>query len=253
MRRDIPFRVRGLAAAFRRAATPGLLAVTVTACGLFLADVAAAAQTPAYKVEKSSAPPPTELSAAVRDALAPDVLRVTNVPPVLGGNLPEPLCEIWLRKFVPAAASPVKDLGITFGQIAEGTLVGAIRFSAPIKDYRNQAIPAGVYTLRYALIPVDGNHLGIAAQRDFLLLGPAAKDSDPATLTRDQTLDLSREASGTGHPSVWSLGPPDAGAGTLPAVAHQQGNDTWALAFNLSVAGGPVPMALVIVGHAPDI
>jgi hypothetical protein len=147
----------------------------------------------------------------------------------------------------------VKDLGITFGQIAEGTLVGAIRFSAPIKDYRNQAIPAGVYTLRYALIPVDGNHLGIAAQRDFLLLGPAAKDSDSATLTRDQTLDLSREASGTGHPSVWSLGPPDAGAGALPAVAHQQGIDTWALAFNLSVPGGAVPMALVIVGHAPDI
>ena len=42
-------------------------------------------------------------------------------------------------------------------------------------------------------------------------------------------------------------------AGTLPAVAHQQGNDTWALLFNLSVTGGTVPMALVIVGHAPDI
>jgi hypothetical protein len=244
MRRDIPFRVRGLAAAFRRAATPGLLAVLVTACGFFLAGFASA-QTPSYKVEKSSAPPPTELSAAVRDALAPDELRVNAANGVF--------CEIWLRKSVSPAASPAKEFGVTFGQIPEGTLVAALRLSHETQDYRNQTIPAGVYTLRYALIPVDGNHLGIAAQRDFLLLGPATKDSDPAALTRDQTLDLSRAASGTGHPSVWSLGPPDSGAGTLPSVAHQQGNDTWALAFNLNVAGGTVPMALVIVGHAPDI
>src|ERR1700757_3730456 len=93
------------------------LAFPILAVCLCLYILPAAAQS--YKVEKVSAAPPNDLTAAVRDALSGDAFRVS------GPNLV--LCEVWLRKSVPLLASPVKDLGITFGQIAEGTLVGAIR------------------------------------------------------------------------------------------------------------------------------
>jgi len=37
---------------------------------------------------------------------------------------------------------------------------------------------------------VNGNHQGVAPQRDFLLAIPAAADQDPATLTEAQTIEL---------------------------------------------------------------
>src|SRR5712692_8809247 len=153
---------------------------------LFCAATAAAQ---GYKVEKATLAPPTELSAAVRDSLSGEALRVAGP----GG----PLCEIWLRKAVPAKGGASQGMGIAYGQLAEGTLVAVIRFSAEVKDYRQQRVKPGVYTLRYALVPVDGNHLGVAPQRDFLLAAPAAADTDPANQTRNATLELSRKTTGT--------------------------------------------------------
>jgi hypothetical protein len=105
-----------------------------------------------------------------------------------------------------------------------------------------------VYTLRYALMPTDGNHMGMAPQRDFLLASPVSVDTDTAALTFDQTASLSAKTTGTKHPSVWSLGPPDSSA--LPAIIHDQDADAWELEFALTIEGsGPTPVALVVVGH----
>jgi len=93
-----------------------------------------------------------------------------------------PVCELWIRKSVPA--QPKKDSQeVIYSQLAESTLVGVLRFPKTGNDFRGQPIAAGFYTLRYALIPNDGNHLGVSPNRDFLLLVPAASDADPkATL-----------------------------------------------------------------------
>ncbi len=193
-----------------------------------------------YKVEKSTDAPPAGLSPAVQAILGGDVLKVTGPNGVL--------CEVWLRKSVPAAATPDTELGVTFRQLATGTLIGVIQFPAEAIDYRQQHIHPGVYTLRYALIPTDGNHMGMAPQRDFLLASPAAADADPAALTFDQTANLSAKTTGTKHPSVWSLGPPDSSA--LPAIIHDQDADAWELEFALTIEGsGSMPVALVVVGH----
>ena len=207
---------------------------------LSLAAVPASAQT--YKVEKTSLAAPQELSPAVRDALSGDAFQVSGPNGLL--------CEVWLRKVVPTTATPSQDKDIAFGQIAEGTLVGAIRFPSGAVDYRGTGIQPGVYTLRYALIPLDGNHLGAAPpQRDFLLLGPAAGDTNPATVTRDQTLDLSRAVTGMQHPTVWSLSLSTAGA--LPAMTHQDDPDCWMLNFPLTFEDGKTsPAALVVHGQA---
>ena len=85
-------------------------------------------------------------------------------------------CEIWLRNKVPA--QPKKDSpGALYTQLAESALVGVISFPQPTTDYRGQSIRKGTYTLRYELIPNDGNHLS-RPNRDFVLMVPAASDEN---------------------------------------------------------------------------
>ena len=58
-------------------------------------------------------------------------------------------------------------------------------------------------------LSVNGDHLGVAPQRDFLVLTPAADDKDPnATPAFDELMAMSKKASGTPHPAVLSMEPP---------------------------------------------
>ena len=57
-------------------------------------------------------------------------------------------------------------------------MLGVARFPAKYKDRRGQTIKPGVYTMRYGLFPVNGDHQGVAPQRDFLIPSPAALDDD---------------------------------------------------------------------------
>jgi hypothetical protein len=130
-----------------------LLALLAAGCLGAASQVAAQS----YSVARAGAPPPTELSAAVRDTLSSEVLKVSGPKGLL--------CEVWLRKSLPTAAAPSQEADVKLTRIAEGTLIGAIRLAGDTGDFRQQTIPAGVYTLRYALIPVDGDHLGSATSR----------------------------------------------------------------------------------------
>lgn len=197
-----------------------------------------------YKVEQAAAPAPQELSAAVRAVLGDQVLRVSGPNGVIS--------EIWLRKSVPAKSTPSQDLGVIYGQLDEGTVIAAIRFPADLKDYRRQPVHAGVYVLRYCLSPVNGNHQGVAPQRDFLIAVPAAVDQDPATVSEAQTIELGRKTTGTTHPSVWSLFPGAGNAGDPPAITHDTDNDLWILSFTAAIGSAPARMALVVAGFGPE-
>lgn len=217
---------------------------------LFLAICLCAAGTVSaqnYKAEPLSEAPPQELAAPVRNALSATGIRVTGPS--------GPFCDLWLSKAVPGKANAPASLGVDYPQFAQGTLIGAIRFPNAVKDYRKQEIKAGVYTLRYALLPDNGDHLGVAPQRDFVLASPASADPDAAALTIDQTIALSRKATGSNHPSPWSLGPPEDHPKSLPSVYHLDDGDLWLVEFPLSLqdgAGSPLTMALVVVGAAPE-
>jgi len=206
-----------------------------------LALLAATARAQSYKLESSSTPPPQELNAALRGTLSPDALYVT------GPN--GPLCDIWLRKSIPDAATPDTSLGVNIGQIPQGALVGAIKFDAAGADYRGQPIKPGVYTLRFMLLPVDGNHQGVSPYRDYFLTAPAALDSSAADISTTDLVNLSKKAAGTGHPSVWSLVPADNAPATLPGIAHQSDGDLWVVYFQAPLAK-PTKMGLVVVGKA---
>jgi hypothetical protein len=207
---------------------------------IFLLSLLCAAQT--GKVESIGPLTDSSVPGAVRQTLDAKGYRLTL-------DEPEPACELWIRKSVPAL--PKKDIeGLAYPQLAESTLVGVIRFSQPAADFRGQRIRAGFYTLRYELIPNDGNHLGVAPNRDFLLLVPAASDSDPkAKFKFEELVALSREATGTKHPGPLSLAQAD-GMVTAAAVSKDD-QDHWIFSVPVKLASGDeIPIALVVRGRA---
>ena len=207
---------------------------------IFVLSLLSAAQT--GKVESIGPLTDSSVPAAVRQTLDAKGYRLIL-------DEPAPACELWIRKSVPA--QPKKDIeGLAYPQLAESTLVGVIRFSQPAADFRGQRIPAGFYTLRYELIPNDGNHLGVAPNRDFLLLVPAASDADPkAQFKFEELVALSREATGTKHPGPLSLAQAD-GMVTAAAVSKDD-QDHWIFSAPVQLASGDeIPIALVVKGRA---
>src|SRR5205085_8813273 len=94
------------------------------------------------------------------------------------------------------------------GTLSAGEFVGLLHFPKAGSDFRAQPIKAGYYTMRYALIPQDGNHMGVSPNRDFILLSSVSADTDPAkNPSFNDLLKLSRQASGTNHPAIISLAP----------------------------------------------
>jgi hypothetical protein len=201
-----------------------------------------------YKAAELKEAAPKELTAEVRGALAKSGYRVT-------GPDGKTVCDVWLVAELPIADAFQEQLDLKY-PIEPGTLVGAIRFPADTADYRKQQIKAGVYTLRYGHQPQDGNHLGTAQFRDFVILGPAASDKSPAGLSQDDATELSTKVTKKTHPAILSLLPPQAGRKQLPAMAH---DDTLNLEVLVAKTAGKagkttkdVQIELVAVGHAPE-
>jgi len=148
-------------------------------------------------------------------------------------------CEIWFRKSIPTGAKP-SDPNIAL-PIAQGTLLGVLRFPSAGSDRRGQAVKAGVYTLRYSDFPVDGAHQGVAPQRDFALLTPIGNDADPSATPDFDKLVAQSKTTGTAHAAVFSLETPS--GSTFPAVT-KEGESDW----SLSVKVGDLPIAIIVVG-----
>jgi hypothetical protein len=206
-----------------------------------LQTLPAAAQ--AGTVESLGPPAAPEISEAVKKVLSGTGYRIT----LDDGKV---WCEIWLRRNVPTQAAKNAP-EVVYPELAESTLVGVISFPQAGADYRGQAVKAGVYTLRYALLPNDGNHMGVAPNRDFLLLIPAAADPDPNTsYPVSELTDLSRRSTGSRHPAPLSLVESD--GSTTPAVSRDD-EEHWIFSAALQRASGQeLPIALIVKGTAPQ-
>lgn len=159
-----------------------------------------------------------------------------------------PIAEIWVRAEVPA--QPKKEAeGVLYSQLNESEFVGVVHFPETATDFRGDSVAAGYYTLRYALMPNDGNHMGAAPSRDFLLLIPIKNDPDPkATFNFENLVALSRKATGIKHPGPLSL-TQSAGGSSAALSKNEEGHSVFS--FNLKVAGGwEMPVALVVKGVA---
>lgn len=161
---------------------------------------------------------------------------------------PSPACELWIRKSVPAQAK--KDVeGVAYPQLPESTQVGVVHFPRAAADFRGHNIPTGFYTLRYELMPNDGNHLGAAPNRDFLLLVPIAADPDPnATFKFQDLVSMSASTTGMKHPSPLSLVPSSGGSA---AAVSKDDQDHWIFSSSMKLASGEdLPFAVVVKGTA---
>lgn len=179
-------------------------------------------------VVETAGPPPGDLAPALRSELAAEGVRA--------GSL-----EIWLRSSPPLGEER-EGLGIRFGRLTPGALAGVVRLASDWSDYKGQKIAAGLYTLRYAIEPADGNHMGVSAWRDFLLLIPAADDPGPAAIPGPDDLNaLSTKASRTHHPATLALFPVDRVEKPAGAV-NEAGQPTLAIPF------GPLTIGIVVEG-----
>ncbi len=155
--------------------------------------------------------------------------------------------EIWLRKSAPT--SKEKDPSAVYSQFGRSAFVGVIRFSRQAKDFRGQLIKPGAYGMRYELLPSDGNHMGCAAQPDFVLLTPLALDVDPgANYDFGRLVEMSGKASGTGHPASLSLVPTEE-ASRFPSLFYTSDGFV-AFAAKIGAGSSGFPFALVVKGVA---
>lgn len=156
-----------------------------------------------------------------------------------------PLAQLWLRSQVPVSGQKEVE-GANYPMLARSTFVGVVDFPADGKDFRGQPVKAGAYTMRYELLPADGNHMGVAPDRDFLLLIRTADDPGPEAMPSfEELVKLSARAAGTNHPLVFSMVAPS--SGTLPTVTIDS-NDYLVFAAKLKTAGGAVPIAIILKG-----
>jgi hypothetical protein len=177
---------------------------------------------------------PAEVAPAIGQALQKDGVKISS-----NGTA---YCEIWFRIEKPSGAKTTEE-NVTLPFIPVGALVGVIRFDGKGADRRGQTIKAGVYTLRYGIMPINGDHQGAAPQRDFLLLTPASEDSDlNSTPGFEALVAMSLKASGTPHPAVLSFWKADS---DTPGLT-KQGDSDWVLQTKI----GDTPIAVILVGVA---
>jgi hypothetical protein len=163
-------------------------------CSLLLASAAAFGQ---YKSDTASAPP-SEVGAA---ALA--TLNKTGTKIMLDNGTA--ILEIWFRSGLPSGPASTEE-HVTLPMIPKGSFLGVMRVLTPTSDSRGQMIPAGVYTLRYGIVPGDAKHEGAAPQRDFMLLSKASDDQNTdAAIDSAALMKQSAKVAGTPHPVAFSL------------------------------------------------
>ncbi|HTT63936.1 MAG TPA: hypothetical protein VMG35_18920 [Bryobacteraceae bacterium] len=185
-----------------------------------------------YKMEPAGAPP-TDLAPAFASALQQQGYKILGP----GGSV---YCEIWFRTQVPTGPKST-DEAVTLS-IPQGALLGVIHFPGPAQDRRGQSLKPGTYTLRYSQYPVNGDHQGVAPQRDFALLVRAGDDTDPnSTPGFDALVALSAKASGTPHPAVLSIW--SSASDKFPNLTKQNEHD-WVL----DAKAGDVPISIILAG-----
>lgn len=187
--------------------------------------------------------PPSELAAGVRAELDPIAVTVADDGPLL---------TAWFRKVIPVQATAEQLAnGLTYREIPEGTLLGAVRIDKPFIDYRKQAVAPGVYTLRFAAQPEVGDHIGTTPHPEFALLSPADKDQSPDPVELKGLIRMSAGVTGGDHPSVLLLWPH---RGTDKVAIDKRGADVRVLAVvrpvSADAGNARLGFALTVAGYS---
>jgi hypothetical protein len=193
-----------------------------------------------YSIKEAKTPVPDKIHEPIRKLLDSRSFQLLDDK---GGVV----CEVWFRKELPAKATAeqVKN-GLTYRELDESTVIGAIRYEQQTTDYRKQKVKPGLYTLRLGFQPMDGDHMGTAPYAEFCLLIPANLDQKPDLIETKELRDLSAKAIGGSHPGVLLLFPNEKPDDKAKLVS--KGNDTWVLSWKepVAVEGVKTPAAIGI-------
>ncbi len=219
--------------------------LAVAASLLFLSPVWAEE----HRLEMLKTPAPADdLSKEIADQLAPTGFVVFR-----GSS--RTVCQVWFCKewvIDPSA----KTSNLVLYPFKPGQLVGVLNFVNKGKDFRNQNLDPGVYTLRYGLQPIDGAHVGTSPTRDFFLLSKASDDKSAANLGMEKLVELSCEAAESSHPAMLCLQRPKADAKAEPAIRHNEDRDWWIVSITGKAKVGDAVKGLlierVVAGHAEE-
>ena len=152
--------------------------------------------------------------------------------------------DIWLRAEAPQGP-PSGEEGVSIKTVPQGALMAVVSFPEKWADRRGQTIKPGLYTLRYSLFPITGDHQGVAPQRDFFLLTPAKDDSTgTATPAFSELVAMSLKATGTPHPGVFSIWKPE--PAEFKAGFHKEGDHDWVFTGKI----GDLPVSIILIGAA---
>jgi hypothetical protein len=205
--------------------------------------VALPAEAADYSIKVVNAEPPKEIQEAIRSLLADRSVQLLDAKG-------EVLAEVWVRKEVPGKATEaqVKN-GLTLREIPETSVMGALRVPKQLLDYKKQKVPAGVYTLRLAYQPENGDHMGTAPYGEFCLVCPAAEDKDPGTMKAKALFEMSTKAT-TGHPGVFLLFPGKGATAEPKLVDRGEGHWTILLKLDVTVGGmkASIGIGLTLIG-----
>ena len=222
------------------------VALLALACLLPRSD---AQETGKFSLKTSDLPPPDVLSAPIRKELVPLALQLYD-------PAGKRVADVWIRKAIPAELKPdqVKK-GVTYRDLKQGELFGAIQFHENWKDYRKHRIKAGIYTLRLAVQPTDGKHTAdISEYPDFLLLVGPKEDTQPGPIDPMKLTEIGGDSIGSSHPGVFMLAPNPQPTATPELASRPRSQWVVNTRSELLVGGrvaGTLGIGLTLVGHTP--
>jgi hypothetical protein len=177
-----------------------------------LATLFLAAPALALNVKVVNQEPPSQLDPAIRSQLQRSCVQLLNTD--------KPVYEFWFCSELTLTSKP-GSTAKALDSLKQSVLLGAVRVTSAQRDYRDDELPSGIYTLRFTLQPTDGNHLGTSEFSYFAALTPAKLDTKPDGITDYKSLvKASSKETSTEHPVILSLRPASSEAGAVPQLSE---------------------------------
>src|SRR6266536_2625591 len=116
------------------------LRVGILLCfGILFISLAASQEGKKFSVKTTDTAIPKEVSADIAKLLADKSVQLLDATG-------KPICDVWFRKDLPAEATEGQlKTGVTFREVKQTEILGAIQFHRNWTDYRKQPIKTGVY------------------------------------------------------------------------------------------------------------
>jgi hypothetical protein len=227
------------------------LRIAILLCfGVIFISLASSQEGKKFSIKTTESPVPKDVSPEIAKLLVDSSIQLLDATG-------KPIADVWLRKEIPtdAAEAQLKS-GVTFREVKQGEILGAIQFHQKWTDYRKQPIKAGAYIMRLGYQPTDGKHTADVSDYHEFALVIAAKDDKKKDLIEPKALsDKSGDSLELAHPGVFMLWPNPTPKKEPTIDARPK--DHWVVNGRIQLISGgkatgkDIGIGLTLVGHSP--